>query len=64
VIALHTIADAIREAGEIPSGELYTHLAGECELREYGLIIDALKDAGLVSETPAHCLRRVHGIHR
>jgi transcription initiation factor IIE alpha subunit len=64
VIALHAIADAIRKAGEISSGELYTRLAGEFELREYDRIINTLKDAGLVSETPAHRLRWVHGIHR
>lgn len=61
VITFHSIARAIREAGEISSDELYALLKSKTTPREYNLIIDALKYGGLVSETPAHCLRWVRG---
>lgn len=52
------VADAIREAKEIPSGHLYaTLMEYGMPLEVYQKIIDALKGAGLVEETPAHLLK-------
>jgi uncharacterized protein YutE (UPF0331/DUF86 family) len=55
--AIHTIAETIRELGEVPSGELYARLMGKIELGDYDLILDTLKRAGLVTESPAHLLK-------
>ena len=46
-----TLADAIRELGEIPSGHLYARVMGYMSLDVYTAIIRALKGAGLVEET-------------
>ena len=58
--AIHAIAETIRELGEIPSGELYARLMGKIELRDYDLILDTLKWAGLVTETSGHLLKWNH----
>lgn len=49
------VAEAIREAKEIPSGTLYTVLCGRVDLPSYEGIIRTLKGAGLVAER-AHML--------
>jgi hypothetical protein len=51
------IADAIRDAKEIPSGHLYAAVMEWVDLCGYEKIISILKRAGLVEETPAHLLR-------
>ena len=48
--ALVAIADAIREAGRVPSGTLYAILCGRMDLRTYEALIRTLKNAGLVEE--------------
>ena len=45
------VADAIRELGEVPSGELYAHLMGVLNIEQYNGIIAVLKQSGLVSES-------------
>ena len=44
------VAEAIREAREIPSGTLYATLLGRVDLAGYEAMIRNLKNAGLVSE--------------
>ena len=58
--AIHAIAETIRELREIPSGVLYARLLGKVELHDYEQIIDTLKRAGLITETPANLLRWNH----
>jgi hypothetical protein len=47
---LVAVAEAIREKGEVPSGELYAVLSGHLTLALYTKVIERLKGAGLVSE--------------
>jgi len=44
------VAEAIREAGSIPSGTLYAALIGKVDINGYESIIRTLKNAGLVTE--------------
>ena len=53
--ACAAVAEAIREAKEIPSGTLYAMLMGHMSLETYQGIIRTLKGAGLVAER-AHLL--------
>ena len=50
------VAEAIREAGEIPSGTLYAVLCSKVDMAGYESIIRTLKNADLVSES-AHMLK-------
>lgn len=50
------VAEAIREAKEIPSGTLYTILMGRVDFFGYQAMIQNLKNAGLVKETASHLL--------
>jgi hypothetical protein len=50
------VAEAIREAGEIPSGTLYSMLISKVDLQGYEAMIRNLKNAGLVEEK-AHLLK-------
>ena len=43
-------AEAIREAGRIPSGTLYAMLMGKMDFQAYSVLIRTLKNAGLVEE--------------
>lgn len=52
------IAEAIREAKEIPSGHLYAVLMNKVDLEGYQRIIQTLKNAGLV-EDKGHLLKWV-----
>lgn len=45
------VGDAIRELGEVPSGELYARLMGHMSLDGYQKILSVLKGAGLVKES-------------
>lgn len=54
--ATFAIAEAIREAGSIPSGHLYAVVCGKLSLAAYEGIIRTIKNADLVSET-ANMLR-------
>ena len=45
-----TITEAIREAGEIPSGTLYAMLCGKMDLPAYEAMIRTIKNTGLVTE--------------
>lgn len=53
---LMTVAETIREIGEVPSGTLYAMLCGTISLDEYQSMITTLKRAGLVDEQ-SHLLR-------
>jgi len=57
VLIAKTVADAIKEAGEIPSGHLYSILMGVMDLGQYQALIDIFKEAGVVNETPNHLLQ-------
>jgi len=54
---LKALAEIIRQAGEVPSGELYARLMGKVTLEDYTRLIATLKRTGLVTETPGHLLR-------
>lgn len=54
---IRAVADAIKEAGQIPSGHLYTAVMNWVDLCGYEKIISILKRAGLVEETPGHLLK-------
>ena len=55
--ALKALAEIIRHAGEVPSGELYARLMHKVTLEDYTRLIETLKRTGLVTETPGHLLR-------
>ena len=57
VRALAALAEAIRDLGEIPEGELYARLMGYLDLNGFTRLIDRLIGAKLVERTPAHLLR-------
>jgi len=57
--ALKALAEIIRHAGEVPSGELYARLMGKVTLEDYTRLVETLKRTGLVTETPGHLLRWV-----
>jgi hypothetical protein len=57
--ALKALAEIIRHAGEVPSGELYARLMGKVTLDDYTRLVGTLKRTGLVTETPGHLLRWV-----
>jgi hypothetical protein len=44
------VAEAIREAGELPSGQLYAILMSQVDLSGYESMIRTLKGTGLVEE--------------
>jgi hypothetical protein len=44
------VAEAIREAGSIPSGVLYATLSGMTDIHGYERLIGMLKRSGLVEE--------------
>lgn len=50
------VAEAIREAGEIPSGTLYAMLVSKVDMQGYQSMIRNLNNAGLVEEK-AHLLK-------
>lgn len=54
---LQALAEIIRHHHEIPSGHLYAKLMAKVTLEDYNRMIGILKNAGLVTETPAHLLR-------
>lgn len=54
---LRAIAETIRELKEIPSGTLYAQLMGQMDLATYQRVIDTLKGAKVIEETPASLLR-------
>lgn len=62
LLAALTIAEAIREAGRIPSGTLYAVLMGKIDLEGYGRIIRSLQNAGLI-KVVAHELIWTGGEH-
>lgn len=56
---VRAVGDAIREAGEVPSGHLYAVLMGKVDLAGYERMVDMLVGAGLVERAPNHLLRWV-----
>lgn len=48
---IRSIADTIRDLGQVPSGELYARLMGIMTLEQYERVIALLKSAGVVSES-------------
>lgn len=47
---IYAVAEAIREAGPIPSGHLYARLMGMLTLVQYEKIISVLKGARVITE--------------
>ena len=47
---IRAVADAIKEAKEIPSGHLYAMMMNYVSLSEYEKIIGILKNAGIITE--------------
>ena len=47
---IQAIAEAIREAREIPSGHLYAMIMNHVDIHSYTKIIDILKRSGLITE--------------
>ena len=57
VYILKAVADAIKELGTVPSGELYARLMPHgVSLEVYDKIIDRLKDAGLIFVSSGHSI--------
>lgn len=50
------VSDAIRDLGEVPSGQLYAQVMGHMSLASYQSVIGILKQAGVVEEKN-HLLR-------
>ena len=48
VQGIKAIADAIRDLGKVPSGELYAQLMNHMTLDQYNQVIDILKGAGVI----------------
>ena len=53
---LHALAEAIRELGQVPSGQLYASVMAGMSLEDYNAALKVLIKAELVSESPAHLL--------
>jgi hypothetical protein len=53
------IAEAIREAGEIPSGTLYALVLGKVDYDGYQKLLGILKGAGLIQVMPSHMVKWV-----
>jgi hypothetical protein len=51
VTVLAAVAEAVRAAGEIPSGHLYVQCMGHMSLSTFSRMLGTLKGAGLVEET-------------
>lgn len=51
------VSEAIREAGEIPSGTLYAMLIGKVDIHGYHAILRTLKNAGLIQFMPSHLIQ-------
>ena len=51
-----TTAEAIRTAGQIPSGTLYALLMGQMSLAYYEALIDHLVRSGLIRKDDSHLL--------
>lgn len=45
---MKAVAEAIREAGSIPSGHLYAQLMGKMSLGSYEKMIDAMRRMGVI----------------
>lgn len=56
VMATHAISEAIREAGQLPSGELYAIVMKYMTLDSYEWIITRLIGAGLIRRERSHML--------
>ena len=57
MLYIQAIADAIKELGTVPSGELYAHLMRHgISLEVYEKIINRLKDAGLIFVSTGHLI--------
>ena len=54
---LITVAESIRELGEVPNGALYAMLMSKLSIGQYQRVIDTLIGAGLVARDKRHMLR-------
>ena len=57
IMACGALAEAIREAGEIPAGTLYAAAMNTMSLETFDSFIARLVGAGLVNRTSEHLLR-------
>lgn len=53
------IAEAVRASGAIPAGHIYALVCDRLSLEAFARVLDTLKAAKLVEETPAHLLKWV-----
>lgn len=51
---IKAVADAVRELGRVPSGNIYAVVMGSLSLEQYERVLGILKDAGLIEETAGH----------
>lgn len=56
VLVVAAVAEVVRQVGSIPSGNVYANLCGMITLPQYESILTTLKNAELISESPAHLL--------
>jgi hypothetical protein len=56
---LHSVAETIREAGELPSGTIYATLTGRVTLEGYEKMLCILRGAGLIAVDDSHLVRWV-----
>jgi len=50
------VAEVIREAGAIPSGELYARLMGKLNIESYEMLIESLIKSELIRRERSHLL--------
>lgn len=55
------VAEAIREASQLPAGELYAVMMGTVSLPEFDRVIGMLVNAGLVAREQSNLLRWIGG---
>lgn len=52
----HTIADTVREVGEMPSGHLYAAVMDQYDLNLYNTCVELLIRSNLIKRLPSHLL--------
>lgn len=48
LVLVKVLADAVKEAGEIPSGALYAAVMSKIDLNTYNRVLDILQKAGVI----------------
>lgn len=55
------LADIIKLEGSIPSGHLYARMMGACRIEDFNMMIDCLKDVGLIKYHSNHLIEWIGG---